>query len=178
VDELAATVAQALDDLSVTGRRPDPVRPVSWIAHSKDLPETTRQLYELSEWVGKVYLRYPVAARELPDCWLWHPDVVEELAWLHQAWQAAYSPEIGSIAAAGDWHDRLRPGVAARIRTAVRVCSLEVHLKPEHGAVTPAPSVGSLPAIAFWWTCERGSRPPVPTQADLNAAAIRLVTRR
>jgi hypothetical protein len=178
VDQLESTVAQAVDDIATGGRRPDPVRPVSWIAHATDLAETTRQLAELAEWVAAVYLRYPVAARELPDCWLWHPDVVEELAWLHQAWQAAYSPDTGTIAAAGDWHDRYRPNVAARIRAAVRVCSLEVHLEPERGAVIPPPSIGSVPAVAHWWTCVREQRPPVPTQADLDAAEVRLRTRR
>lgn len=178
VDQLAATLAEAVDDLAATGRRPDPVRPVSWIAHSQDLGETTRQLGELAEWVGSVYLRYPVAARELPDCWLWHPDIVEELAWLHQAWQAAYDPNSGTVLAAADWHDRYRPGAVARIRASNRVCSLENHLQPESGAVTTAPSVGSIPAVAHWWTCAREERPPVPTQADLDAAAIRLKTRR
>lgn len=178
VDQLESTVAQAVDDIATGGRRPDPVRPVSWIAHSHDLAETTRRLTELAEWVAAVYLRYPVAARELPDCWLWHPDVVEELAWLHQSWQAAYSAETGSIAAAGDWHDRYRPGVAARIRSAVRTCSLEVHLQPERGAVSPPPSIGSVPAVAHWWTCVRDQKPPVPTQADLDAADVRLRTRR
>jgi hypothetical protein len=178
VDQLAATLAQALDDLSATGRRPDPVRPVSWIAHSHDLGETTRRLTELAEWVGQVYLRYPVAARELPDCWLWHPDIVEELAWLHQAWQVAYHPNTGTIAAAADWHDRYRPGAVTRIRAANRVCSLENHLQPEHDPVTTAPSVGSVPAIAHWWSCVREDRPPVPTQADLDAAAVRLQSRR
>jgi hypothetical protein len=162
VDQLAATLAEAVDDLAATGRRPDPVRPVSWIAHSHDLGETTRQLTELADWVGQVYLRYPVAARELPDCWLWHPDIVEELAWLHQVWQAAYDPNTGTVAAAAS----------------NRVCSLENHLQPDSGAVTMAPSVGSVPAVAHWWTCVRDERPPVPTQADLDAAAVRLKRRR
>jgi hypothetical protein len=178
VDELAATLAQVVDNLATSGRRPDPVRPVSWIAHSRDLPETTRRLEELAGWVGQVYLRYPVAARELPDCWLWHPDIVEELAWLHQAWEAAYDPNTGTVAAAADWHDRYRPGAVSRIRASNRVCSLENHQQPESGVTTTAPSVGSLPQIAHWWTCVRDQKPPVPTQADLDAAAVRLRTRK
>lgn len=176
VDQLAETVAQAVDDLAATGRRADPVRPVSWIASSTDPQATATALAELADWVGRVYLRYPVAARELPDCWLWHPDVVEELAWLQQAWQGAYCPETGTVGAAGDWHDRYRPGVAARIRSAARGCSLETHTQPDRptGAVV-VPSVGSAEALARWWSSTRDcQQPPAPTQADLDAAMRRL----
>jgi hypothetical protein len=176
VDELAVTVAQAIDDLAATGRRTDPIRPVSWIAESTDPEQTATALGELADWVGRVYLRYPVAARDLTDCWLWHPDVVEELAWLQQAWQAAYGPETGTVSAAGDWHDRYRPGVAARIRTAARGCSLENHTQPDRptGAVV-VPSTGSVEPIARWWASTRDcQQPPAPTQDDLDAAMRRL----
>jgi hypothetical protein len=137
-----------------------------------------RVLDELAVWLRCVYLRYPDGAQALPECWSWHPDVVEELLWLMHAWLAAYQGEKASVALVGDWHDRYRPNVAARIRAAVRVCSLEVHLEPERGAVIPPPSIGSVPAVAHWWTCVREQRPPVPTQADLDAAEVRLRTRR
>lgn len=175
VDQLGATLAQALDDLAGTGRRADPVRPVSWIAESTDPQLATTALRELAEWVGQVYLRYPIAARELPDCWLWHPDMVEELAWLHQAWRSAYGAETGSIAAAGDWHDRYRPGVVARIRAASRSCSLENHTPDTHRVGrTTAPSAGSVEPIARWWTTARHQPPPLPSAADLDAADRRL----
>jgi hypothetical protein len=176
VDQLSETVAQAVDDLAATGRRSDPVRPVSWIGDSTDPDATTTALGELADWVGRVYLRYPIAARDLPDCWLWHPDVVEELAWLHQAWQAAYAPETGTVGAAGDWHDRYRPGVAARIRTAARGCSLENHTATDRptGAVV-VPSSGSVEPVARWWATTRDcQQPPAPTQDDLDAAMRRL----
>jgi hypothetical protein len=44
--------------------------------------ETNTPLTELVAWLGRVYLRYADAARTLPACWLWHPEVVEELVWL------------------------------------------------------------------------------------------------
>jgi hypothetical protein len=168
-----------VDDLAGAQRRPEPTRPVSWLTHSTDLPETARRLGELADWVAQVYMRYPVAARELPDCWLWHPDVVEELAWLHQAWQVAYDEETGSITAAGDWHDRYRPGVAARVRAAVRMCSLEVHTGDKrHTGAVEIPSVSSIQPVAHWWTELRHEQPPLPTPADLDAAARRLGRRR
>ncbi len=176
VEQFAATLAQAVDDLAGAGRRPDPVRPVSWIGHSDQEPEQTpARLAELADWVGAVYLRYPVAARELPDCWLWHTDVVEELAWLHQAWQAAYHPESGTIAAAGDWHDRYRVGVAARVRSAARGCSLENHTSDSRpSGELVAPSVESVTPVAVWWSSHRDEQPPAPTAGDLDAAARRL----
>jgi protein involved in temperature-dependent protein secretion len=65
---------------------------VSWIdadldPHDPSVAEA--MLTRLAQWVTGVYLRYPDA--KLPDCWLWHPEVVEELLWLHQAWLAAYA---------------------------------------------------------------------------------------
>jgi hypothetical protein len=177
VKRLDTTVAQALVDLAGPGRGADVVKPVSWIGQATDPELVGSQLAELAAWVAQVYMRYPVAARELPDCWLWHPDMVEELAWLHQAWEAAYSPETGTVAAAGDWHDRYRPGVAVRIRAANRnSCSLEIHVGPDRPtAARVAPSVGSVEAVATWWASTRDcQQPPLPTQADLDAAARRL----
>ena len=177
VEQLAATLAQALDEWAATGRGADPVRPVSWIGETTDSATTMRALGELADWVGRVYLRYPIAARELPDCWLWHPDMVEELAWLQQAWQAAYSPDTGTVGAAADWHDRYRPGVVARIRAAnFDSCSLENHLRPTRPtAAVVVPGAGSVRAVAVWWSTGReDTQPPLPTQADLDAADRRL----
>ena len=64
-----------------------------------------------------VYLRYPDGADHLPECWAWHPDVVEELLWLMHAWAAAYQGPQAWVALVGDWHDRQRPGVVRRIKT-------------------------------------------------------------
>ena len=47
-------------------------------------------LTDLTRWLDDIYLRYADAARTLPECWLWHPEVVEELIWLMHAWLAAY----------------------------------------------------------------------------------------
>lgn len=175
VEQLAATLAQAVDDLAGGPKRPDPVRPSSWLAHATDPDQAARALGELTQWVGEVYLRYPVAARELSDCWLWHPDVIEELAWLHLAWQLAYGEHTGTVTAVGDWHDRYRPGVVARIRTATRVCALQEHTGSGRPTGTStAPSIGSVPSLATWWASARDQQPPAPTPADLDEAMRRL----
>lgn len=179
VDQLADTLAAAIDDLAGPGRPGDPVRPVSWIADTDEPEGTGARLNELARWVSDVYMHYPIAARELPDCWLWHPDVVEELAWLHQAWRAAYGPETGTVAAAGDWHDRYRPGVVARIRAAVRMCSLESHVGDKrHNGLVEAPSEGAAFAIAEWWINSREELPPEPSADDFHMAKRRLDERR
>lgn len=75
-----------------------------------------------------MYVRFPEGS--LPGCWLWHPDVVEELLWLCEAWEVAYRGPEASVQRAGDWHDRLRPGVARWARRAAEDCSLRTHLEP------------------------------------------------
>ena len=98
-------------------------------------------LTRLAQWVAGVYLRYPDA--RLPDCWLWHPEVVEELLWLHQAWLAAYA-EGARVTAAADWHDRYRPGVLARIKSSADMCALDDHQpgRIRHRPARTAPVAG------------------------------------
>jgi hypothetical protein len=172
MEQLGTTVANAVDELAGVGRKPDPVRPISWLAEPAGADELACRLGELADWVARVYLRYPAAARSLPDCWLWHPDLVEELAWLHLAWQTAYHPKLGTVAAAGDWHDRQRTGVATRIRASAGTCSLEVHLTPTVPEPA-APSVDALPVIAAWWATSRAGTPPEPNPALVAAAHAR-----
>ena len=89
----------------------------SWLDLPTEVDTAHAVLGELLTWMQVVYLRYPDAAAGLPDCWLWHPDVIEELLWLMQAWLAAYRDDKAAVSLAGDWHDRYRPGVVRRITT-------------------------------------------------------------
>jgi hypothetical protein len=163
---LAAQVAD-LADAGASADQPVP----SWLratAAGGDAltPETARGLLDdLIVWLGAVYVRFPDGA--LPECWLWHPDVVEELLWLCEAWSAAYRGPGASVQRAGDWHDRLRPGVARRVRRAAEDCSLRVHLDPATPAAVPAADAAST--IAKWWAGSRGPA-PVPTEQQIRAA--------
>ena len=122
-------------------------------------------LEELIGWLAVVYVWF--ADGGLPECWLWHPDVVEELLWLREAWWAAYGGPGASVQRAGDWHDRQRPGVARRVRAAAGDCSLREHLDP---AAAPAvPTAEAAAAIAGWWGGARG-RAPEPTGEQIRAA--------
>jgi len=127
-------------------------------------------LTRLAQWVAGVYLRYPDA--NLPDCWLWHPEIVEELLWLHQAWLAAYA-DGARVTAAADWHDRYRPGVIARLKSTADMCGLEDHQpgKIRHRHARTAPVLDAVPVIAAWWSTERDNPAPAPSGEQITTAA-------
>ena len=166
-----ARIADLVTDLSTIiaagGVSPEP--PLSWLALPADGAATL--LTDLIGWLGQVYLRYADAARGLPQCWLWHPDVVEELLWLRQAWHSAYQSGEASVRAAGDWHDRLRPGVARRIAAYTKACSLESHLPDRASAPIPGPMADAIDPIVTWWVNDRTDPGPAPTDQQLQAAA-------
>jgi hypothetical protein len=184
VDELASALAQLTETLAISQQQGPDEPPPSWIDHAADPgcdPTVSRSgrdalglLGKLAPWVGAVYLRYSDAVSGFPDCWMWHPDVVEELLWLHHAWLAAYSPDAQRMAV-GDWHDRQRPGVVARIRAYAGMCSLEAH-QPGQERATPAPATptaDAVDAIAGWWATSRELPGPTPTGEQIAAASTR-----
>lgn len=145
--------------------------PPSWLWRSD--PEGQRLTAEeaavllrrLTIWAGRVYLRFPDA--ELPECWLWHPDVVEELVWLWTAWRSAYLGSAASVQRAGDWHDRQRPGVVRRIRSTAGSCSLREHV--DQPRERPVPTAEATAAIAAWWA-DPSAPAPVPTSEQIRTA--------
>jgi hypothetical protein len=180
VDTLADTLARVVMNLP-SRKASDSLPPttVSWLnrpvepgydpVDSRAARDAEQLLTKLGDWVVRVYLRYSDA--RLPDCWLWHPDVVEELLWLHAAWKAAYHPDAPAHAV-GDWHDRQRPGVARRIKDYAGLCSLEAHLPTgEHHVPAPAAlTADAAHEIAGWWATRRDEPGPVPTAEQLSAA--------
>jgi hypothetical protein len=135
--------------------------------------DAERLLAELVAWIGRVYLRYADAARTLPACWLWHPEVVEELVWLRAAWLAAYADPRSAISQAADWHDRLRPGVVRRVKDYAGLCSVENH-QPARDGDTPAdpvPLTSAAGLIAAWWATRRDRPAPAPTAMHVAEAA-------
>jgi hypothetical protein len=174
LDELAGLVTQ-LAEATAVGCPPGGTGVVSWLALPADAAATHEVLVGLVDWLQQVYLRYPDAAAGLPECWLWHPDVVEELLWLQQAWRAAYQDERAVVSLAGDWHDRYRPGVVRRITTAAGRCSLENHQprpdRPSLSGPVGVPLAEALEPIATWWTTHRNSPGPIPTPEQLATAA-------
>ncbi|MFI5614551.1 hypothetical protein [Amycolatopsis sp. NPDC051903] len=145
---------------------------MSWLVMPDDLPLTREVLDELCGWMREVFLRYPDAVGALPECWLWHPDVVEELLWLMRVWIAAYQDEDASAGRAGDWHDRYRPGVVKRIKNATGTCSLENHQHggSHHRAAPTVPLTDAADQVAAWWATAREDAAPEPTTEQLSAA--------
>jgi len=176
LDELARVVAQVAEAASARAAQ-QPAVVVSWLDLPPGVREARRLLGELLVWMQAVYLRYADAAAHLPACWLWHPDVVEELIWLRQAWCAAYRDSEATSARAGDWHDRYRPGVVKRIKSVAGTCSLENHLprepELEAGAAPVAPLADAAEQIAAWWGSTRHAAPPVPDDDQVAAVATR-----
>jgi hypothetical protein len=68
--------------------------------------ETAEALHELSAWVTWLVARYNVDTRKIPDCWIDHTDLIEELSALHTAWQVAFDQTDGGYGPVG-WHERL-----------------------------------------------------------------------
>lgn len=140
---------------------------VSWLTIT-DAGEAATLLGQLRVWLEKVYLRYPKA--ELSDCWAWHPEVVEELWWLRNAWCEAYSGDEPSWQKVGDWHERYRPSALARVTAATGTCGLDVHARKP----TEQPSVpftDAFPEVVTAWTSpHRVNWPPDPTEDQLVEA--------
>jgi hypothetical protein len=171
VQQLAVLVDQLADQLAKFTAKTAPAAIPSWLMLPADPATAGDVLGELTAWMHAVFLRYADAAAVLPDCWLWHPDVVEELLWLMHAWLAAYQGRDASVALAGDWHDRYRPGVVRRIKATAATCSLENHT-PSPVRV-PVPLTEAVDAIAEWWSAERDGPAPEPTEEQFAAVAPR-----
>ncbi len=185
VDELTVLVSQFGESVAATNSRTDVALSVpSWLDFPTDRAIANAEvaqdlLSRLARWVGGVYLRYRDAITSFPDCWLWHPEIVEELLWLHRTWQDAYAP-TASASVLADWHERHRPGVVRRIKDYGGVCCLEAHLpgQDRHIRAPDIPVVDAIAAVAAWWTTGRAEPGPVPTaeqliRADLTARYTR-----
>lgn len=161
-----ATIAQFLAQAEETPK-PPPVR--SWLL-ADDPEQATADLADLTGWIRRVYLRYPDAV--LSACWLWHPEVVEELWWLRRLHADAFDPKEGTWQRVGDWHDRQRPGVAKRVRAAAGHCELSLHrvgnVLAEPAAV--APLVEHAAQLANAWATDTTAPRPEPTDAQLVEA--------
>lgn len=164
IDHLARVVAQLADTVTA---RPGPTAAPSWLMAPADTVTIEKLLGELCAWLRAIYLRYPDGQQSLPECWLWHADVVEELFWLMHAWCTAYQGPAASAALVADWHDRLRPGAARRVRASAGTCSRENHtVRPgwDRGpeAAPELPGAEAVPLIAGWWAAHRDDPPPEP----------------
>ena len=169
VDELAEVMVRLSETVASVATRRNASPAPTWLLAPETPDDTANLLDDLTAWLGAIYLRYPDGLAALPDCWLWHPDVVEELVWLMHAWSAAYQGPAASVALAGDWHDRQRPGVVRRIRANHGSCSIERHRDgPGRPPITTGrpdiPGRDQISEIAAWWATARDYAPPEPAE--------------
>lgn len=167
VTELGEAMAKA-----PRGKKDDPEPIPSWLNLPLETEAAEQLLGDLLAWMPAVYLRYADARRSLPQCWLWHGEVVEELVWLMFAWTAAYQGPEASLRLAGDWHDRQRPGVARRIGDYAGGCDILQHRAPT-GAPIAVPLADAAEAIVAWWSTARDEHGPTPTPQQIAAASPR-----
>lgn len=141
----------------------------SWLL-ATDPDQARVDLSDLIGWLYRVYLRYDDAG--LGSCWLWHPDVVEELWWLRQAHADAYDPEVGSWLRVADWHERHRPGVVKRLAATVKRCELSLHAQGAEldRAADAAPLAVHTDQIATAWTTDPARPVPLPSRVQLDEA--------
>ncbi len=165
-DVLAIAKTQTADRPGRGQREADGPGVRSWLL-ADDPDQARTDVADLVEWLWRVYLRYQDAA--LPSCWLWHPDVVEELWWLRQAHADALHPESGSWRAVADWHDRQRPNVVRRLRPLVNKCELSLHTpgQEQGGPSALVPLAGHAAAVAYAWTTTPGRQLPPPEGEQL-----------
>lgn len=169
VDDLARLVGQLADAVAAVSARPAAAPAPSWLMAPTDPTVVERVLGELCAWLAAVFLRYTDGVTALPECWLLHADVVEELLWLMHAWCVAYQGRTASVQLAGDWHDRQRPGVVRRVKQSAGSCSVERHqTRPEWdqypAGAAPVPGVDTIAAVAGWWATGRDDPAPEPGQ--------------
>lgn len=127
--DIAADLLARLEDVGSGNSKSSTPRSWCW----RDLgPKATEELwYQLTEWVGWLRSRYPLA-KKIPPCWGEHPEIVEELTALWLAWQGAYVDPNASLTAAAKWHDHWLPGVLLRLQHGPLAlsCSVEHTSRP------------------------------------------------
>jgi hypothetical protein len=166
--ELLATLAGNVKTLLTQDEQEQADKVRAWLL-TEDSDHARADLTDLIEWLARVYLRYPDAF--LPSCWLWHPALIEELRWLRATHREAYHPTRGTWAHIGDWHDRYRPAVTRRIRTAYGSCELREHTEDGHQRL-PAPQVPLTDAVeltARAWTSMPDTQ-LIPTELQVRRA--------
>jgi hypothetical protein len=154
VEQLGASVLKLLGDMEeltehvgeldtavqalTTKTKADKDAPAEWalypLPQQHEHPTATIQLWV--EFYNATYVTTTQSVgddhnRAIPGCWLQHPGLAAEVATLAATWRAAFVGPTADPANAQNFHDRWRPGVAARLRTWAP-CSTERH--------TPNPS--------------------------------------
>lgn len=126
INELTMRVEAMADDGGE--EHADELALVDWSSLDK---ATARQEWDrLYQWLDAWLVpTYRVTIAQLRPCWPAHPEVREELSWLHAAWMQTYRRPYASASAAGEWHLRWLPGALDRLASHFRraECTLGQH---------------------------------------------------
>lgn len=142
----------------------------SWLRMPEgDVAAVETVLAELLPWMESVYLRYATGRESLPPCWLWHPEIVEELLWLMDAWSAAYEGDEACNKLVGDWHDRQRPGVSRRVGEYAPGCNVLEHRDNAATRAVVVPLATAADPFVAWWAGDRDTTGPAPTTEQIRA---------
>jgi hypothetical protein len=174
VEELAARVdelADAVEQLAAARGGGEAAAP-SWFAVT-DPDQAAQMLVDLVPWVYRVVVpqvRHAAGDQTLPPCWMWHPERVEPLLALQQAWIDAYQGEAGRASAAIEWQARWLPAWQDETRRMTKTnfskCDVSGHSAsgPGYGAAAqrrePMPQevaarLNIAPMYARWWVAYR-----------------------
>jgi len=156
VDELGAAVLKLLGDMEELTEHVDELAnavealtkkakadedaPAEWalfdVPARHEHPPATLQLWV--EFYNATYVSTTQSVgedhnRAIPGCWLQHPGLAAEVATLAATWHAAFVGPTADPANAQNFHDRWRPGFAARLRSWAP-CSSERHTTNPNGS--------------------------------------------
>lgn len=116
LQQITSEHTAALEALSVR----KPVLPC-WSEMDRDA--AAKAWTQLVDWLcGVLIVRYPASARNLRPCWYLHPELVENLSWLHNAWTLAYRDGNSPVSLAADWHLYWLPHVMRVASETTRKC--------------------------------------------------------
>lgn len=121
---------------------------------------------QLVDWLcGVLIVRYPSSASALRPCWFQHPELVENLTWLHNAWTLAYRDPNSPISLAADWHIYWLPHVMTVASAATRKCyDKGVHDPTADSDLTSDNVIGISADLDTYIADDLTNRPPAAEQ--------------
>ncbi len=133
-----------------------------------DGEQAEQMLRDLVGWVDTILVRHAAARESLPECWIYHGEVVEDLLWLRATWMTAHRNPAAQPHHAADFHERWLPAVMARYKRQLGSggCNFDNHhdgateyrVRQEHHPQEriPAADPDMTDAYARWWVHTRG----------------------
>lgn len=160
VAEFGGMLRGLSEDIVRFTARDDPSAVRSWIVNN-DTELGRLMLADLEDWLAAVWVYFP--GSKLPNCWAYHPYVVEEL-WSVMNLHRACFRKGGTWQNLADWLKTYRPAAAERIQKEVGSCELTEHqpgadLDPVDWASVPE---ADLSEVADYWTGHRRAPYPSP----------------